>query len=334
PFSSLGKYSCPLRSHPMSLFHNILVGVDLSQYDTATFQPSPIARQVASHALWLADKTSARLTFFSALDLGIEALPLLEESDLHYLTTGAEQTAAKILRGLVQQARDKGIEAVDKLALGSGWLELVRQVLRDNHDLVLIGTRDRTGLERMLFGSTAIKVVRRCPCPVWVAKPDGEANPLKILVASGLDAVAEEGLRLAAELARVAPAVIHLLHAVDFPLDRHWCTGLPDAKDQAYRRGVRERAVKELQGQIDRAGARALSPPVQVHLIDEPGCLPDQGVLKFLNQQPIDLLVMGTLARSGLVGVMIGNTAERLLPQLSCSLLAVKPKDFVSPVRL
>jgi universal stress protein E len=318
----------------MSLFRSILAGVDLTQYDAATCQPSPVAAQVVRQALWLAAKTSARLTFFSALDLTLETLPQIEQTDFHYLTSTAKSTAAKILRSLVQQAQTNGIDAVDKVALGSGWLELVREVLRDRHDLLLIGTRDRHGLERMLFGSTAVKVVRRCPCPVWVAKPDGQSSPLKILVASGLDPVAEEGLRLAAELARAAPAEIHLLHAVDFPLDRHWTTGLPDAKEQAYRRRVREHAVKELEGQIDRAGARSLSPPVQMHLVDEGGVLPDEEILKFIQENNIDLLVMGTIARGGMAGVMIGNTAERLLPEISCSLLAVKPKGFVSPVRL
>ena len=240
----------------MSLFRNILVGVDVMQYDSTTLQPSTVAREVVRQALWLAGKTSSHLTFFTALDLGIEALPHLDETDFRQLTTVAEQTAAKILRGLVQQARDKGIEAQDKLALGQGWLEVVRQVLRDHHDLVLIGTRDRTGLEKMIFGSTAVKVVRRCPCPVWVTKPDGGSSPLKILVASGLDPVAEAGLRLAVELAQVTPTEIHLLHSVDFPLDRHWSTGLPDASEEAYRRRVREHAVKELEGQIDRTGAR------------------------------------------------------------------------------
>lgn len=318
----------------MSLFHNILVGVDLTHYDAATLQPSKVAAAVVRQAHWLAAKTSARLTFFSALDLNLEALPQLEGIDLHYLTTSAEQTAAKVLRGLVQQARDQGIEAVDKLSLGTGSLELVRQAMRDHHDLVLIGTRDRKGLEWMLFGSTAVKVLRRCPCPVWVVKPDGEQSPLKILVASGLDPTAEEGLRLAAELARVAPASIHLLHVVDFPLDRHWAPSLPDAREEAYRRRVREHAVKELEGQIDRAGARSLTPPVQVHLMDVIGVLPDEGILHFLQKEPVDLLVMGTIGRGGIAGVMIGNTAERLLPHMSCSLLAVKPKDFVSPVKL
>jgi universal stress protein E len=200
---------------------------------------------------------------------------------------------------------------------------------------VLIGTRDRRGLEWMLFGSTAVKVLRRCPCPVWVVKPDGQPSPLKVLVTSGLDPASEEGLRLAAGLAQVTPAEIHLLHVVDFPLDRHWwATTLPDTKDKAYRCRVREHAVKELEAQIDRSGARRLTPPVQVHLIDEIGVLVDEGILLFLKKNPMNLMVMGTIGRGGLAGVMIGNTAERLLPQLSCSLLAVKPKDFVSPVRL
>jgi universal stress protein E len=318
----------------MSLFRKILVGVDLTHYDAVTLQPSAVAAAVVRQAMWLGAKISARLTFFSALNLDSEALPQMEQTELLNLTTRAEQTAAKILRDLVQQARSRGIEAEDKLALGKGWLELVRQALRERYDLVLIGTRDRTGLNWMLFGSTAVKVLRRCPCPVWVVKPDDEPSPLKILVASGLDPAAEEGLRLAAELARAAPAVIHLLHVVDFPLDRHWATSYLDAREEAYHRRVREYAVQELESQIDRAGARSLTPPVQVHLMDEIGILPDEGILGFLRKQPIDLMVMGTIGRGGIAGVMIGNTAERLLPQLSCSLLAVKPKDFVSPVRL
>ena len=48
----------------------------------------------------------------------------------------------------------------------------------------------------------------------------------------------------------------------------------------------------------------------------------------------IDLVVMGTVARSGIAGMLIGNTAERVLRKLPCSVLAVKPEGFTSPVRL
>ncbi len=47
-----------------------------------------------------------------------------------------------------------------------------------------------------------------------------------------------------------------------------------------------------------------------------------------------DLVVMGTLARTGIAGLLMGNTAESILMQLDCSVLTVKPPGFVSPITL
>ena len=54
----------------------------------------------------------------------------------------------------------------------------------------------------------------------------------------------------------------------------------------------------------------------------------------FVVAEGIDLVVMGSVGRSGLSGMLIGNTAERILRKLPCSVLVVKPDGFVSPVRL
>jgi universal stress protein E len=314
-------------------FSNILVGIDLSQYDPKTFQPGPVARAVARRALWLGERASARLTFLSALNLTEENLPHLDPAEIRLLTTTAQQNAGEILSQLVSEAQKQEITAEAHLALGGGWLELVRQALRGQHDLILIGTRDRKGLGRMLFGSTAVKVVRRSPCPVWVAKPETTLNHLNILVASDLSAVADECLRLTLQFGRLAPATIHLLHVVDFPLDHIWSTGLPDAREEAYRRDVRQKAEEALKAQVERVGAGDRTQVVQVHLVDDPGGLPDEGILRFIQTHAIDLLVMGTQGRSGVAGIMIGNTAERILPELSCSLLAIKPAGFVCPLK-
>src|SRR5690606_15053039 len=53
-----------------------------------------------------------------------------------------------------------------------------------------------------------------------------------------------------------------------------------------------------------------------------------------VEQVRADLVVMGTVARTGISGLIIGNTAEAILDQLKCSVLAVKPPGFVSPVTL
>jgi universal stress protein E len=60
--------------------------------------------------------------------------------------------------------------------------------------------------------------------------------------------------------------------------------------------------------------------------------VPDVAIQHFIQLNQIHLLVMGTIGRGGIPGIMIGNTAERLLPEVQCSVLAVKPPDFVCPV--
>ncbi len=71
--------------------------------------------------------------------------------------------------------------------------------------------------------------------------------------------------------------------------------------------------------------------PAKVHFLIEP---PDFAIMNYIEQHDIDLLVMGTVGRAGISGFITGNTAERLLPRIPCSLLAVKPPDFKSPVSL
>jgi universal stress protein E len=51
-------------------------------------------------------------------------------------------------------------------------------------------------------------------------------------------------------------------------------------------------------------------------------------------EKGIDVIVMGTVCRAGVPGLFIGNTAERVLRQVSCSVLTVKPEGFVSPVTM
>jgi nucleotide-binding universal stress UspA family protein len=53
---------------------------------------------------------------------------------------------------------------------------------------------------------------------------------------------------------------------------------------------------------------------------------------QIIEDKKIDVLVMGTVARTGIPGFIIGNTAESVVQQLSCSLLALKPNGFISPV--
>jgi universal stress protein E len=53
---------------------------------------------------------------------------------------------------------------------------------------------------------------------------------------------------------------------------------------------------------------------------------------KLAAEKNIDLVIMGTIARTGIPGFFMGNTSENILNQLNCSVIAIKPQGFVSPV--
>jgi nucleotide-binding universal stress UspA family protein len=58
----------------------------------------------------------------------------------------------------------------------------------------------------------------------------------------------------------------------------------------------------------------------------------DAGILQAIDNLKTNVVVMATHARGGVAGMMLGNTAERLLTALPCSALVIKPDDFQCPV--
>ncbi len=312
----------------MSCFQNILVGIDLSH--CAQLAPSElpsVAQDLIRRSIWLAQKTSGSLTFFSALNVTEEVLLMLEEKHRIVVFRKIEDEAVGVLTELVRKANESGVAAKAVFVRGTGWLELIRQVLRSGHDLVMVGVRDSAGRGQRLFGNTATKVLRRCPAPVWVCRPEPYDRPLNVLVASDLRPVSDTALRLAVCLGKVASAAVHLLHAIDYPVYHLWLTGLPDEVGRDYHRNALAHAEAGLRDQLERTEHRSLSEPVRVHLADKVGA-PDRVILKCTREYQIDLLVLGTVGRAGAPGIMIGNTAERLLAEASCSVLAVKPPGF------
>ena len=82
-----------------------------------------------------------------------------------------------------------------------------------------------------------------------------------------------------------------------------------------------------VQEKLELARAAVPSLPSECHILD--GC-PGAAVIDFVNSHGVDLLVMGSLGRSGLDGFVIGNTAEQILNQVQCSVLTLKPENFAS----
>jgi nucleotide-binding universal stress UspA family protein len=91
-----------------------------------------------------------------------------------------------------------------------------------------------------------------------------------------------------------------------------------------YHQRVRAAAEETLHRQLANTSYQAMGENCRIHLADGVG-IPDIAIQHYLNLHKIDLLIMGTMARGGF---LIGNTAERLLPEVHCSVLAIKPPGF------
>ena len=66
----------------------------------------------------------------------------------------------------------QGVSARWLLKVGVPWQEIVRAATDEHADMIVMGTHGRTGLDRLLLGSVAERVVRRAPCPVLAVQPD------------------------------------------------------------------------------------------------------------------------------------------------------------------
>lgn len=316
----------------MQGFRNILVGVDLSHADRlVSSELGPPTQEAVRRAIWLAGQLSSDLTFFSALDISAQTEELLT-LDAEHVSQTVQDDANQVLEELVANAKQEGIEAKSRLATGKDWVEVIRQVLRGAHDLVIVGTRDRSDISRLLFGSTGMKLLRYCPCPVWVTRPDPNWEDLVMLVATDLGEVGQDALDIAINGAQMSNAKVHVLHALESGFDRHMLhAGLPKEQRDAFRKQQWETAEQALYEQLSMTDYRTLTYGVQAHVVDGP---PDAAILQAIEEHGIDLLVMGTVARCGIPGLLVGNTAERILPEVNCSVLAIKPADFQCPITL
>jgi len=324
----------------MKRFKNILYLVEPGKDQTAA-----LARAVS-----LAENNQARLTLLRIIEPPRSGI--LEGSrTLEALFTGARQHLMAELETLAKPYGER-LDIAVKVRLGTPYLEAIREVLAAKRDLVIKLASPEAGILERFLGGTDLQLLRKCPCPVWVMSPQDKDNYRRILAAVDFDpwrqeteetlALNRQILELACSLALSDFADLHLVHSWE-PLSpeimRLW-NDAGDAgnvgiiADQVKKEHLRhqegfERLARQLRGWIGAETYDYLTP--RLHLLQGTAQETIPALAARLN---FDLVMMGTVGRAGIPGVIIGNTAEAILGQLRCALLAVKPADFVTPVTL
>lgn len=257
-----------------------------------------------------------------------EKVQAREESRLHQLFSSLEP--------------DLGIKTV--LKVGKRYIETIRAVQSENFDLV-IKEADAIDWFARFLGSDDMHLLRKCPCPVWLTKKDEKPDYRNIMAAVDLDpgkdkvngdALNQTILDLACSLSLSDLAKVHVVNVYDVPESGFitlWVENADKveqelAEDERRHRQYRmEALLEELKSRMGEESYHYLS--LRPHVV--PG-IPDRDLPKMAETIKADLVVMGTVARTGIAGVIMGNTAEAVLSQINCSVLAIKPDGFESPV--
>ncbi len=230
------------------------------------------------------------------------------------------------LQELAIAADAPGIEVSTQTLLGEPWVELVHAVQEQQFDVVFAGSRGQSTWSELLTGSTAKKLLRHCPCDVWVARGSQQQSPRKILAAADFSDVSCRAVSRALWLGAMLHAevwVLHVIDTADVPEDLAERAG----SLRSIREVIREEATKRLREFLHEVPAGSAVVQQEV-VFGEPW----RELRRYAAEVAAELIVCGTFGRSGLRGLLLGNTAERLVDHGNLSVLAVKPANFQSTV--
>ena len=140
---------------------------------------SECARHAVPVAAQLARLVGARVLCLHVVEPVVPAVgwtPIAEPLPVADVGEQLEDSAARELPRFAGCEEFEGLDVEDVIARGEAASEIVRVARERDADLIVISSHGRTGLGRILFGSTAESVVRHAQCPVLVVKPPQEGD--------------------------------------------------------------------------------------------------------------------------------------------------------------
>lgn len=298
----------------METLSRILVGIDFDERGSLTEGSTCAAR----HALRLAEQCKAEVTFIHSTHRSAEDPPT---------PTGADLAAGRAELGKLCAESDAATSDLDIVDQAPG-LAMIHRVLSDSYDMVVVAKRNQSRRDDRKLGSVSMQLVRMCPCPVWVIKPGQEMTHKSIVAATDLSPVGDRATEYGTLIAGLGECDLFVVHAWQLPLELQMSRSR--IGEEEFQRGT--------QAIADSARAHINAIPAVTQLGDRVKVLlandtPSHAILEVADKLSPDIVVMGTVSRGGIKGLLVGNTAEKLLYKLDSSLLAVKPDDFISPVR-
>ena len=285
--------------------------------------------EALNQAVTLANNNQAKLTVVGVIDASEKEKAALEAGSNLLLDAVIKHRRGE-LESLVASASTTRPAIEVKVLVGKGFLEVIREVLRHHCDLIIKSAEANNGIGR-LFSSTDMKLLRKSPCPLWVINSTQQHGYRGILAAldydpenANVDVLNGQIIEMATSLALANFAELHLVHVWHLQHEnylRSLRTGLSVAEVDAMvqeednkRRTWLEALVKKHCARQGKEAVDYLKPQLHLPQGDASHLVP-----VLVTRLGAELVVMGTVGRTGIPGVLIGNTAETISNRIDCS---------------
>lgn len=278
---------------------------------------SPSSKAALQQAIWLGRVSGAKLAMTYAAP---------DSTQISQTAQEIRQESAVKMQAMVENLGAADLDVQLKTRIGKPFVVIIHTVQLEHFDLVLAGSRGHGDWTQFLVGSTAKRLVRKCPVSVWIVKSENVGPPKVILAPTDLSEVSRKAIREGLWLAEQSGAEFHVLYVVDSPKvgEEESSNQAPPSSSQQEIDAEAKRQWESFLQPLSTSDSRILSHVIHGVAWKEIGLMAQK-----LNA---DLIAIGTVGRSGIQGVLLGNTAEKVLDTCECSILAVKPDGFVSPI--
>lgn len=239
-----------------------------------------------------------------------------------------EENMASMLNSISNELASQGVNFRGVILKGEVNKEIVRYARRKKADLIAMGKRGHGLIDRMLVGSTTLRVLRESKIPVLaVRQVDGKDHTdiRNILVPLDLYEESDSALNYAINLAETINANISVVYVITFSTF-YVFTLIPYSTEIPYTllQDVIKTSSNELANRVEKIKLeRATKMEISTEVVQ--GTTPSVAIVDYANSRDIDLIVINTHGRKGVKKLVLGSVAEKVIQESTCPVLALKP---------
>jgi len=290
-------------------------------------------QKALKRAVELANKTDASITaFLTIYDFSYEMTTMLSSEEREAMRTSVINDRLQWMNNQVDAISHPGINIDCKVVWHNRPFEqIIEQVLTNGYDIVIKGTHQHDKLKSVIFTPTDWHILRKCPCPVLLVKDHLWPKGGNIIASLNIGSDDKEHQSLnnniteeAVNLSKLIEANVHLVNS--FPgTPINIAIEIPEFNATEYNDSMFKHHQQSMQLHAERFAIKEEN----THVMEG---LPEDVIEDLSLELDAELVILGTIGRTGLSAALIGNTAEHVIDKLNCDLLALKPDGYVSPL--